>query len=100
MRGIAANALEEVVGFDSVCQKYANHVSIGRTDWTRCNVEPQKPPKYRKKRIEKTINTGWTQSKTKNLILSFLLSHWLRVRIPPRSQKTPGKQGFFHGKIT
>jgi hypothetical protein len=22
----------------------------------------------------------------------------LRVRIPPRSQKTPEKQGFFHGK--
>jgi hypothetical protein len=57
-----------------------------RTDWTGCNLEPKKPPKYRKKRTEKTINTGWTQSKTKNLILSFLLSRWLRVRISPRSQ--------------
>ena len=70
-----------------------------RTDWTGCNLEPKKPPKYRKKRTEKTINTGWTQSKTKSLILSFLLSRWLRVRIPPRSQKTPEKQGFFHGKM-
>jgi hypothetical protein len=70
-----------------------------RTDWTGCNLEPKKPPKYRKKRTEKTINTGWTQSKTKNLILSFLLSRRLRVRIPPRSQKTPEKQGFFDGKL-
>ena len=31
------------------------------------------------------INTGWTQSKTKNLILLFLLSHWFRVRIRARS---------------
>ena len=28
-----------------------------------------------------------------------LLSRWLRVRIPPRSQKNPEKQGFFHGKM-
>ena len=28
-----------------------------------------------------------------------LLSRRLRVRIPPRSQKTPEKQGFFHGKM-
>jgi hypothetical protein len=27
-----------------------------------------------------------------------LLSRRLRVRIPPRSQKTPEKQGFFQGK--
>jgi hypothetical protein len=54
MRGIASNALEEVVGSDSVCQKYAKHVSIGRTDWTSCNVAPKKSPKYRKKRPEKT----------------------------------------------
>src|SRR6266498_2495658 len=30
---------------------------------------------------------------------SGLLSRWLRVRISPRSQKTPEKQGFFHGKM-
>ena len=53
MRGIAANALEDVVGSDQVCQKYAKHVSIHRTDWTRCNFEPKKSPKYREKRIEK-----------------------------------------------
>jgi hypothetical protein len=70
-----------------------------RTDWTRCKLEPKKSPKYRKKRTEKTINTGWTQSKTKNLIQSFLLSRWLRVRISSRSQKTPVVQGFFHGKM-
>jgi hypothetical protein len=52
-----------------------------------------------KKGQKRHINTGWTQSKTKDLILSFLLSHWLRVRIPPRSQKNPEKQGFFHGKM-
>ena len=28
-----------------------------------------------------------------------LLSRWLRVRISSRSQKTPEKQGFFHGKM-
>jgi hypothetical protein len=32
-------------------------------------------------------------------MLGFLLSRRLRVRIPPRSQKTPEKQGFFHGKM-
>ena len=41
MRGIAANALEEVVGAAQVCQKYAKYVSMCRTDWTRCNVEPK-----------------------------------------------------------
>jgi hypothetical protein len=61
MRGIVANALEEAIGSDSVCQKYAKYVNMCRTDWTGCNVEPKKPPKYRKKRTEKTINTGWTQ---------------------------------------
>jgi hypothetical protein len=71
-----------------------------RTDWTGCNVEPKKPPKYRKKRTEKTTNTGWTQSKTKNLILRFLLSHWFRVRISARSQKPPEKQEvFFQGTM-
>jgi len=50
-----------------------------------------------KKGQKRHINTGWTQSKTKNLILGFLLSRRLRVRIPPRSQKPPEKQGFFHG---
>jgi len=51
-----------------------------------------------KKGQKRRINTSWTQSKTKDLILRFLLSHWLRVRIPPRSQKTPEKQGFFSRK--
>ena len=54
MRGIAANALEDVVRSYQVCQKYAKHVSIGRTDWTRCNVEPKKSPKCSKKRTAKT----------------------------------------------
>jgi hypothetical protein len=40
------------------------------------------------------MNTGWTQRKTKNLILRFLLSRWLRVRISPRSQEILRKEHF------
>ena len=47
-----------------------------------------------KKGQKRHMNTGWTQSTTRDLILGFLLSRWLRVRISSRSQKPLKNRGF------